>query len=75
MSQTRRQSAIEAVTNIAVGYSVNMAANFLIFPLFGWQISVVENLALGVIYTVISFARSYVLRRIYNKLHAKGVPQ
>lgn len=69
MSQTRKQSAIEAVANILVGYTVNMLANFAIFPLFGWHITLEQNLALGVFYTVVSFARSYALRRFYNWRH------
>ena len=69
--QTRKQSAIEAVMNILIGYTVNMLANFAIFPLFGWEISLSDNLLLGAFYTVISLVRSYTLRRVYNKLHSK----
>lgn len=69
MSQTKRQSLLEAGTNIAVGYGVNMAANFALFPLFGWDITIAENVTLGVLYTAISLVRSYTLRRIYNRLH------
>ena len=69
MSQTKKQSAVEAAANIAVGYTVNMLANFAIFPLFGWSISLEQNLILGVFYTLVSFARSYGLRRFYNWWH------
>lgn len=69
MSQTRRQSFIEAWANILVGYTVNVAANFLIFPLFGWHISLRQNLLIGVIYTGVSLARSYSLRRLFNRWH------
>jgi len=71
MSQTKLQSAIEAVTNVAVGYLINITANFLIFPLFGWQISLEQNVLLGMFYTVISLLRSYSLRRFYNWRHGK----
>jgi hypothetical protein len=67
--QTRTQSATESTVNILVGYTVNILANFAIFPIFGWDISVKQNLIIGVFYTVVSFARSYALRRFYNKLH------
>ena len=67
--QTRKQSAIEAAMNILIGYTVNFIANFTLFPLFGWEISLQQNLILGVIYTIISFARSYMLRRFYNWWH------
>ena len=67
--QTRKQSAIEAVMNIFIGYTINFIANFTLFPLFGWEISLQQNLILGVIYTLISFARSYMIRRFYNWWH------
>ena len=69
--QTRKQSAIEAMMNIVVGYTINFIANMTLFPLFGWEISVQQNLLLGVLYTLISFARSYLLRRFYNWWHNK----
>ena len=64
--QTKLSSMMEAVLNVLIGYSINMTANFLIFPLFGWQISLQENLLLGVFYTAISLARSYAVRRWFN---------
>jgi hypothetical protein len=53
MSQSRKHSAFEAMTNVVVGYGVNMTANFVFFPMFGWHISLEQNVMLGVIYTVI----------------------
>lgn len=67
--QTRAQSAIEAAMNILVGYTINMLANFALFPLFGWEITLQQNLIFGVLYTIISFVRSYCLRRFYNWRH------
>lgn len=73
MSQTRRQSLLEAIINIVVGFGVNTALNFSVFPLFGWHISARQNLMLGAIYTVVSIARSYGLRRLFNRLHRAHV--
>jgi hypothetical protein len=70
MSQTKIQSAIESVMNVVVGFSINFTANMTLFPLFGWEISVEQNIGLGVIYTLISLARSYCLRRFYNWKHS-----
>lgn len=69
MTQTRTQSAIESTMNILVGYTINLMANFAIFPLFGWAITLEQNLIIGVFYTLVSFARSYALRRFYNWRH------
>jgi hypothetical protein len=70
MKQPKTHSLIEASTNLAVGYSINFTANILIFPLFGWNISVKQNLLLGVIYTVISLCRQYIIRRFFTNLTA-----
>lgn len=66
--QSRRASLAEAWTNILVGFSINYVANLLIFPLFGMHISLANNFLMGLIYTAISLARTYGLRRFYNWL-------
>ncbi len=66
MNQTKLGSFIEAWINVAIGFTINFTANWLIFPLFGMHISLSENFVLGCIYTVISVARSYVIRRWFN---------
>lgn len=68
MAQTKLGSITEAWANIAVGFTINYCANLLIFPLFGMHISPGDNFLLGLIYTVISLVRSYVLRRWFNGL-------
>jgi hypothetical protein len=68
MAQTKIGSLAEAWANIAVGFSINYCANLLIFPLFRLRISPGKNFLLGLIYTVISLVRSYVLRRWFNGL-------
>lgn len=68
MAQTKAGSFTEAAANIAVGFSINFFANMLIFPLFGFPLSASKNFAIGCTYTVISLARSYVLRRWFNGL-------
>jgi hypothetical protein len=57
---------------MAVGFGVNYFANFAILPVFGFHITAVQNLGMGVIYTGISLARSYVLRRVFNAVSQRG---
>lgn len=66
MNQTRLGSLIEAIINVVIGFAINFTANMLIFPLFGFHITARDNLLLGLIYTVISVARSYCIRRWFN---------
>lgn len=70
MNQSRLGSFIEAWINVAIGFAINFCANLLILPLIGFHISVGQNLFIGVLYTIISVARSYVIRRWFNaRLH------
>jgi hypothetical protein len=71
MSQTKSQSAVESVANVTIGYVVSLVANATILPLFGFAISMSENLAIGAIYTAISIARSYCVRRAFNHCHER----
>jgi len=66
MQQSRRASLIEAVTNTIVGYALAVATQFAVFPLFGLQVGVIENLGLGLIFTVVSVLRGYALRRVFE---------
>ena len=69
MSQTVKGSLSEALANIAVGFGINYAANMAILPLFGFTaLTAGKNLVIGLLYTVISLVRSYVLRRWFNGL-------
>lgn len=68
MSQSRRGSAIEAVVNVLVGYWVAVGAQIAIFPLFGVNLPVADNLAIGLLFTAVSLVRSYLLRRAFNRL-------
>ena len=67
--QSKRQSLIESFVNVAIGYGVALLSQILIFPPFGIHIPLASNLAIGAIFTVISIARSYAVRRIFNRLH------
>jgi len=69
--QSRRMSLIEALVNIAFGYAVAVAMQILAFPLFGFDASFEENLALGALFTIASVCRSYLLRRIFEALRVR----
>jgi len=71
MTQTRLGSLIESCINVLIGFWINFAANLAILPLFGYTPTLAQNFQIGLLYTVISIARSYVIRRWFNaKLHA-----
>jgi hypothetical protein len=67
--QSRLQSFIESVANVAIGFFVALASQLVIFPVFDIKISLSENLAIGAFFTIISIVRSYVVRRVFNRIH------
>ena len=66
MKQSRLMSLAEAITNVAVGYGVAVVTQILIFPIFGLHTSLGQNLAMGGIFTIVSLARSFLLRRVFE---------
>lgn len=68
--QTRLQSIIEAVTNTIISFIIGMATNYIALPMFGFAVSVGQAGWLTLIFTVVSFIRQYILRRVFNNLHA-----
>ena len=66
MKQSRIMSLVEAVANVIVGYGVAVVTQILIFPVFGLHTTLAQNLKMGAVFTVVSIARSYVLRRLFE---------
>ena len=68
MSQTKMGSLIEAWMNIIFGFGISFIANLVVLPLFGLAVTPSKAFAIGVIFTVISLVRSYIIRRWFNGL-------
>lgn len=68
MNQTRLGSLIEAIVNIVIGFGINFAANLIVLPLFGFDVKPAQAFGIGLIFTFISIARSYVIRRWFNAM-------
>jgi hypothetical protein len=71
--QTRKASFAESLMNVAIGYGVALASQIIVFPWFGIHIPLVDNIAIGLIFTVISIGRSFALRRLFEALRVRGV--
>jgi membrane protein implicated in regulation of membrane protease activity len=67
--QTRRQSLLEAWTNVAIGWLVGLLTQIVVFPLYGMKVKLIDNMQITIIFTIVSLIRSYLLRRFYNELH------
>ena len=69
--QSRKLSLFESVVNIAIGYLVAVLAQIVIFPIFGLQVTIGQNLKIGLCFMVISLVRSYFVRRLFERLSKK----
>jgi hypothetical protein len=68
MKQSRLMSLAEAVANVIVGYGVAVVTQILIFPIFGLQTTLAQNLQMGLLFTGVSIIRSFVLRRLFEAI-------
>lgn len=68
MKQSRTMSLVESLTNVAAGFGIAVITQIVVFPLFGLSTSLTENMAMGAIFTVVSIARSFTLRRLFEML-------
>lgn len=71
--QTHRASAIETVSNTAFGLLISTIANWLLLPLWGYHLTVIDSFNIGVVFTLISLIRGYVFRRLFETLRTTGV--
>lgn len=67
LGQKRRQSVLESMLNVMLGYVISIASGQVIFPLFGIPVPLSSNLGIGVAFAVVSLVRSYLLRRAFSK--------
>lgn len=71
--QSRLHSFLEATANILIGSLISLLVQRLVFPLYGIQITLSQDIQIVAIFTVVSIVRSYVLRRVFNRFHKKEI--
>ena len=64
-------SLVEAASNVAAGYLIAVATQIVAFPLFGLRLPLASNLLIGAIFTAVSMARSYLLRRLFEGIRVR----
>jgi membrane protein implicated in regulation of membrane protease activity len=68
MIQSPLMSFAEAVTNTIVGFLVALGVQLLAFPLLGLEVGLLENIAIALLFTAVSIARSYAVRRLFERM-------
>lgn len=69
MMQSRLHSFIESCINVAIGFGIALATQIVVFPWFGIHIPLSQDMFITAIFTVVSIARSYFIRRLFNWIH------
>lgn len=69
--QSKKHSLIEVLTDILVGYVMAIATQTLVFPIYGIQASLSQNMKIGLWFMGVALIRKYVIRRAFTKLTEK----
>lgn len=67
MSQSKRHSILEAVSQVSFGFFTSaLLWELVVKPIWNIQTSFAENMQITSLFTVVSIARSYAFRRLFN---------
>lgn len=66
MRQSKLGSLVETLVSTALGYTVALVSQLVIFPHYGVNISLDANLQIVAWFTGISLVRSYCVRRYFE---------
>lgn len=65
--QSRTASLIEQILNVGSGFVISLIVwMYVVVPIWGFDVSMTENLTITIIFTVVSIIRGYMWRRWFN---------
>ena len=64
--QSKKMSLIETIVSVTIGYIIALVSQLVIFPVFNIEVSLTDNLLIGLFFTVVSIIRGYYVRRFFN---------
>lgn len=65
--QTKKQSFVESLTNVTVGFLVTILSLHILFPILGIENHTGKNTLITTYLTVLSILRNYIIRRYFNR--------
>ena len=68
MKQTRAMSVMEATARVVVRFGLALVIQIVVYPLLGLHPTLAQNVRVGVVFTGGSMARSFALRRAFERL-------
>jgi hypothetical protein len=73
MTQSRLESIIESIVNVIIGSAVGLVSQVIIFYFYDIKVPWSANIGILFWFTMVSIARSYVVRRWFNNRLRKSV--
>lgn len=64
--QSRSASLFEAVTNVVFGFLLAFVVQGIVYPLLGIVTTAQDNLLIAALFTALSIARSFLVRRAFE---------
>ena len=68
MTQTKKQSFIESITQTIIGMIVSLCIQLIIYPFLDIKVSLNQNIFITLVFFVASIIRGYIVRRLFNKI-------
>ncbi|HIK86999.1 MAG TPA: hypothetical protein EYG07_00735 [Alphaproteobacteria bacterium] len=65
--QTKKKSLIESITNTVIGFIIALTVQLIIYPIMNIEVRISQNLIITSVFTIVSIARGYLIRRVFNK--------
>ncbi len=65
--QSKKNSMIESLTNGLIAYLISVVTACFVFPLFGYQTSMIDNFGITACFTFVTVIRGYIVRRWFAR--------
>lgn len=74
--QSKTASLIEQILNVGSGFIISLIVwVYVIVPIWNFDVTMIENLAITIIFTIVSVVRGYAWRRLFNYYTVKSMPK
>ena len=73
MVQPKLESLFESILNVLVGFIISVIATLIVLPLFGFAVTGGQSIIISAVFTVVSIARSYFLRRLFERWRLRKI--
>ena len=65
--QSHKHSILESIANVIIGLLTSFLIQLALYPLLGIKVSLHQNITITIVFFIVSFIRSYAVRRFFNK--------